>query len=183
MPLALFLKWASQSALKRTWTIHGQISPKLWEICHLDVQKGGGGSQFFWTIFKNPVKPLRCIPQWVNESVIAKNAERVGLNTFCKTFYTNEVFKRLQIWQNILYHTVILHSKLSLITPKRPEIAPDHTKSSKSMHLGYIFWLGRQTMFLHCPPPQTEGTHPYFKWPFGRCFLFQSEKKHISGHN
>ena len=32
-------------------------------------------------------------------------------------------------------------------------------------------------MFLHCPPPQTEGTHPYFKWPFGRCFLFQSEKK------
>ena len=45
------------------------------------------------------------------------------------------------------------------------------------MHLGQIFLLDRQTMFLHFPPPQTEGTHQYFKWPFGRCFLFQSEKK------
>ena len=32
-------------------------------------------------------------------------------------------------------------------------------------------------------PGISEGTHPYFKWPFGHCFLFQSEKKHISGHN
>ena len=41
---------------------------------------------------------------------------------------------------------MILHSK---ITPKRPQITPDHTKS---VHLGHIFLLGlAKTVFLHCP--------------------------------
>ena len=39
-----------------------------------------------------------------------------------------ELFRR-----NVLYHTVILHSK---ITPERPQITPDHTRSSQNHELG-----------------------------------------------
>ena len=46
----------------------------------------------------------------------------------------------------LLYHTVILHSK---ITPKRPQITLDFPKS---MHLGHIFLLRlAKTVFHHYP--------------------------------
>ena len=69
---------------------------------------------------------------------------------------------------------MILHSK---ITPKRPKITPDHTKSSQKHAFGtYFLNRPRQTIFIHCPTP-SEGNSLYFKWPFGRRFRFKSEKK------
>ena len=50
------------------------------------------------------------------------------------------------------------------------------------MHSWHIFFTGsRQTIFLHCPTPQTEANHPYFKWSNGRRFSFQKWKKHTGG--
>ena len=46
-------------------------------------------------------------------------------------------FKCLRIWQNVLLNTVILHSK---ITPERPQITPDHTRSSKIMNWAGLIW-------------------------------------------
>ena len=79
-------------------------------------------------------------------------------------FYTTEVSKRLRNW-----HTVILHSKITKITPKCPQINPE---IPKSMHLGHIFLLGlaKQFFFTVPLPSPNRGNPPYFKWPFGRCF-------------
>ena len=44
-------------------------------------------------------------------------------------FDTNDPFKRLQIWQNVWSHTTILQNLHSKITPERPQITPDHTRS------------------------------------------------------
>ena len=64
---------------------------------------------------------------------------------------------------------MILHSKITEITPKRPQITPDHTRSSQEHAFGTYFLTGpRQNSFssLSPFPPKTEGTPSYFKWPF-----------------
>ena len=69
---------------------------------------------------------------------------------------------------------MILHSK---ITPKRPQITPDHTRSSQE-HAYFLSGPHQNSNSSLSPsPPQTEGTPPYFKWPFGCCFSFQKWKK------
>ena len=115
-----------------------------------------------------------------------QKAKRLELKTNCSQSDTTEVFKRLRIRQHFLSHSVILHSKIPKITPKRPQITPDHTRSSQEHAFGTYFLTGpRQNSFssLSPFPPQTEGTPLYFKWPFRCCFSFQKNKKQISGHN
>ena len=46
---------------------------------------------------------------------------------------------------------MILHSKIAKITPKHPQITPDHTRSSQGRAFGTYFLTGpRQNSFLHC---------------------------------
>ena len=83
-------------------------------------------------------------------------------------FDTNDPFKRLQIWQNVWSHTTILQNLHSKITPERPQITPDHTRSYQNHAFGTYFLLGHAKQFFFAvphshSPPQTEGNHPYFK--------------------
>ena len=83
-----------------------------------------------------------------------QKAKRLELKTNCSQSDTTEVFKRLRIRQHVLSHSVILHSKIPKITPKRPQITPDHTRSSQEHAFGTHFLNGpRQKLFLHCPTP------------------------------
>ena len=106
-----------------------------------------------------------------------QKAKRLELKTNCSQSDTTEVFKRLRIRQHVLSHSVILHSKIPKITPKRPQITPDHTRSSQEHAFGTYFLTGpRQTIFLHCPTPlPNRGIPLYFKWPFGRRFPLKNQ--------
>ena len=89
---------------------------------------------------------------------------------------STEAITGLQIWLIASKHTVILYSKITQITAKRPQITPDHTRSSREHAFGTYFLTGprKNSLTLLSPfPPQTEGTPPYLKWPFSCCFSFQ----------
>ena len=115
-----------------------------------------------------------------------QKAKRLELKTNCSQSDTTEVFKRLRIRQHVLSHSVILHSKIPKITPKRPQITPDHTRSSQEHAFGTYFLTGpRRTIFLHCPTPlpKPRTPHPHTSNGPNSCrFSFQKWKKHISGH-
>ena len=91
---------------------------------------------------------------WVSISDV-QIANRLGkkspVQAILKSKDTTEAISRLRICQIVLQHTVILHSK---ITPNRPQITPDHTKSSQEHAFGTHFLTGpRQKKILHCPTP------------------------------
>ena len=80
----------------------------------------------------------------------------------------------------LLYHTVILHSK---ITPKRPQITLDFPKS---MHLGHIFLLRlAKTVFHHYPRLLHKPREPAHtsKGLSVAAFCTKCGKKNISVHN
>ena len=75
---------------------------------------------------------------------------------------------------------MILHSKITKICPKRPQITPDHTKSSQEHAFGTYFLTGpRQNSFssLSPSPPQIEGTPHTSNGLLVAGFRFKSEKK------
>ena len=78
---------------------------------------------------------------------------------------TSDAIDRLRMWQINLLNTMILHSNIPEITPKRLQITPDHTRSSQE----HAFW----TYFLTGPRHTSNGLFVRFK----------SEKKHTSGHS
>ena len=115
----------------------------------------------------------------------AKNAKRVRLFTCSKMCRALQASTSLRIWQNV-YNTLWFCILKSLkCTPKRPQINPDHTRSSQEHAFGTYFLTGpHQNSFSSLSPNPNRGNPPpYFKWPFGRWFSFQKWKKYISGHN
>ena len=85
---------------------------------HLDfLNKSGLFEQFSWGIC------LRHMSPWSVGTRDAQNAKRVGLYTLCSRLDT----RRLNVYESdkIIYNTVILHSKITKVTPERPQIAPD----------------------------------------------------------
>ena len=78
---------------------------------------------------------------------------------------------------------MILHSKITKITPERSQITPDHTRSFQNDKL---FFTGpRQTICVHRPPPlpKPRETPHTSNGPTVAIFRFKSEKNHIIGHN
>ena len=72
---------------------------------------------------------------------------------------------------------MILHSK---ITPKRPQIIPDHIRSSQEHAFGTYFltWPRQNSFSSRSPsPPQTEGTPLTSNGLSVAAFRFKSEKK------
>ena len=62
----------------------------------------------------------------------AQNAKNAGLYTFCKTCWALRAITPLRIWQNVLLHTVILHSKITHLLQnvlKSPQITPQVPRS------------------------------------------------------
>ena len=53
-----------------------------------------------------------------------------------------------------------MHSKITQITPNRPQITPEHTKSSQEQVFGTYLFTDRphQTILLHCPLPKSGST-------------------------
>ena len=90
------------------------------------------------------------------------------------------MFKRLRIWQNISLHSVILHSKITRITPERPQITPDHTRSSQNHAFWtyFLHWASPNNFFSvsHSPPQPRETAHTS-NGPTVTVFCFKSEKK------
>ena len=94
------------------------------------------------------MRPKNCCTSWLH----AKKAILYLL--FALWEDTLQASTRLRIRQNVLKHTVILHSKITKITTKRPQITPDHNRSSQEHAFGTYFLTGPcKTVFLHCPPP------------------------------
>ena len=109
----------------------------------------------------------------------AKNAKRVRLYTCSKTCRASQASTRLRIWQNV-YNTLWFCILKSLkCTPKRPQINPDHTRSSQEHAFGTYFLTGpRQNSFssLSPSPPQIEGTPHTSNGLSVAGFRFKSEK-------
>ena len=83
-----------------------------------------------------------------------------------------------------VYANALLETLLNQITPKRPQITPDHTRNSQKHAFGSYFLAGpRQTIFLHCPPPLPKlSAPPHTSNGLSvTAFRFKSEQKHISG--
>ena len=75
---------------------------------------------------------------------------------------------------------MILHSKITKITPKRPQITPDQTRSSQEHAFGTYFLTGAcQNSYpsLSPFPPQTKGTPHTSNGLSVAAFRFKSEKK------
>ena len=72
----------------------------------------------------------------------AQNAKRV------EPYRQVHVYESDKTFYNTLWFCILKSLKSIKNVPKSPQITPD---VPKSMHLGHIFLLGRQTMFLHCP--------------------------------
>ena len=79
-------------------------------------------------------------------------------------------------WDTLL-HTLILYSK---IPPKRPQITPDHTRSSREHAFWAYFLTGsRQTRLFHCPTRLPKPREPPYtsNGLSVAAFRFKKEKK------
>ena len=110
---------------------------------------------------------LQCRHTWARD---VKNAKHLQLKTFFSRSDTTDPFKRLRIWQNIQLHTVILHSKVTKITPKRPQITPDQTRS-------FLYWASPNNFYAlpHSPPPKPKENPYTSNGPTVAVFQFKSE--------
>ena len=85
-----------------------------------------------------------------------------------------------------VYANALLETMLNQITPKRPQITPDHTRNSQKHAFGSYFLAGpRQTIFLHCPPPLPKPREPpnTSNGLSVTGFRFKSEKKTYQWYN
>ena len=91
-------------------------------------------------------------------------------NMWGSTYFAKRVepFRRVHVYESD--NTVILHSKITKITPERPQIIPDHTRSSKNHELGtdiFSYWASQKQFFF---------------WSLLSVSKVR-RKKNISGHN
>ena len=82
------------------------------------------------------MRPKNCCTSWLHAKKVILYL--LLLHYFISALWedTLQASTRLRIRQNVLKHTVILHSKITQITPKRPQITPDHNRSSQEHAFG-----------------------------------------------
>ena len=88
------------------------------------------------------MRPKNCCTSWLHATKVILYL--LLLHYFISALWENalQASTRLRIRQNVLKHIVILHSKITKITTKRPQITPDHNRSSQEHAFGTYFLTG-----------------------------------------